>query len=65
MLLEVADWDFHWQLNYQLAEPVRFEPGDALYLRCTFDNTAGTEAVHWGEGSGDEMCVGNLFITEP
>lgn len=65
VLLEVADWDFHWQLNYQLAEAVHFDPEDSLYLSCTFDNTAGAEDVSWGEGSGDEMCVGNLFITEP
>lgn len=63
-LLEVADWDFHWQLNYQLEQAVRFDPDDALYLSCTFDNTGGTEDVNWGEGSGDEMCVGNLFISE-
>lgn len=65
VLLEVDDWDFHWQLNYQLAQAVSFSPGDSLYLNCAFDNTAGAEDVVWGEGSTDEMCVGNLFITEP
>lgn len=64
VLLEVEDWDFHWQLNYQLAQPVRFEVGDSLFLECGFDNSAGTEEVAWGEGSTDEMCVGNLFVTE-
>jgi hypothetical protein len=64
VLLEVDDWDFDWQLNYQLAEPVAFETGDELELACTFDNP-GTEMVDWGEGTGDEMCVANLFVSAP
>ena len=64
VLLEVADWDFDWQLNYQLAEAVAFEPGDELELACTFDNPT-SETVSWGEGTGDEMCVANLFVSAP
>jgi hypothetical protein len=63
-LLEVADWDFDWQLTYVLDEAVPFAPDDALSLTCTFDNTTG-EAVNWGEGSGEEMCVANLFVSAP
>jgi hypothetical protein len=64
VLLEVEDWDFDWQLNYLLAEAVAFERGDELELECTFDNP-GTEMVDWGEGTGDEMCVANLFVSAP
>lgn len=61
-LLRIDDWDFDWQISYRFAEPVAFEPGDALHLSCTFDNDR-PEEVSWGEGTGDEMCVANLFIT--
>ncbi len=63
-ILNVEDWDFDWQFNYQLSEPVPFRPGDALHLSCTWTNDTDV-AVEWGEGSGDEMCVGNLFVSEP
>ncbi len=63
-LLEVDPWDFDWQISYQLDQPVAFEPGDAMYLECRWDNQTGTD-LDWGEGSNEEMCVGNLFITEP
>ena len=64
VLLEVADWDFDWQLNYTFAAPVAFTPGDELDLSCTFDNPTDV-TVNWGEGTGDEMCVANLFVSAP
>ena len=72
MILAVDPWDFDWQRVYRLAEPMEFREGDGLRVTCTFDNSAENPAtggvptdVSWGEGSEDEMCVGNLFITEP
>jgi hypothetical protein len=64
VLLEVNDYDFDWQMVYRFTEPVRFEDGDELLLECTWDNSEGSEDVNWGEGTDDEMCVGNLFISE-
>jgi hypothetical protein len=69
-ILEIPAWNFHWQLEYVLDQPVRFEPGDQLRVTCTFDNvpdrwTDGqVKDVNWGEGSNDEMCVANLLSTE-
>jgi len=70
-ILDVPKWDFHWQLEYFLKEPVRFEPGDKLIVRCVYDNTekmwpAGEvpRDVNWGEGSEDEMCVANILSSE-
>ena len=72
MILAVDPWDFDWQRVYRLAEPMKFRDGDKLRVSCTFDNSPENPAtggsptdVSWGEGSFDEMCVGNLFITEP
>jgi hypothetical protein len=70
-LLEVVDYDFDWQLVYELAEPVSFGPDDELSVSCTWDNSAANQEdgqapmnVNWGEGSSDEMCVANIYITE-
>jgi hypothetical protein len=64
-LVSIPEWDFDWQLAYQLAEPVRFEEGDQISLRCTYDNDA-PDAIdaNWGEGTDDEMCVANLYISQ-
>lgn len=61
-LFRVDPWDFDWQLTYDFEQPIGFEPGDELKLSCTFENDRDT-ATNWGEGSDDEMCVANLFIT--
>jgi hypothetical protein len=61
-LLDIPAWDFHWQGGYALAETVRFEPGDKIHLECTWDNPT-MEQVTWGEGTGDEMCLGGFYYT--
>ncbi len=63
-LLNIPRWDFDWQLSFQLSEPVVFYDGDQLSLTCTYDNTEeGAIRTNWGEGTDDEMCVANLYIT--
>jgi hypothetical protein len=64
-LVVIPEWDFDWQFSFQLAEPVDFKDGDQLSLTCTYDNN-GPDAVEtaWGEGSDDEMCVANLYISQ-
>jgi hypothetical protein len=65
VLVDVPEYDFNWQLTYAFEAPVRFENGDALKLDCTYDNTAGATDLNWGEGTGDEMCVANLYVSQP
>jgi hypothetical protein len=62
-LLDIPRWDFGWQTAYRFAEPVVFEPGDRLRLACQWDNSAGDADVNWGEGTGDEMCLGIYYVT--
>jgi len=64
ILLEVEDWDFDWQLDYRFAEPVAFRPGDELEVTCTWSNPTDEDRA-WGEGSDQEMCVANMYISEP
>jgi mono/diheme cytochrome c family protein len=70
-VLDIPDWDFHWQNEYQLSEALRFEPGDELRVKCVFDNSPGrlgpgrpSVETNWGEGSDEEMCVANILSSE-
>lgn len=62
-LLDIPDWDFHWQPSARLRTPKRITPGDKLYLECQWDNP-GDKDVNWGEGTGDEMCLSIYYLTE-
>lgn len=73
-LLQIDDWDFHWQGSYGLREPVRFEQGDQLRVECHWDNSPENQPIvdgelqppqdaNWGEGTGDEMCVAFFYVT--
>ena len=64
MLVFIPRWQFHWQREYHLAEPVRFRPGDKLLLRCDHQNRTKV-ARTWGEDSSDEMCISFLYVSEP
>ncbi len=59
-LVDVQDWDFNWQRTYVLAEALTVEEGDKITVRCTWDNPT-EEDINWGEGTGDEMCLGTML----
>jgi hypothetical protein len=61
-LLDIPAWDFHRQGSYAMREPVRLEPGDKLRVECVWDNPTMND-VTWGEGTGDEMCLGTFYYT--
>ncbi len=64
-LLDIPDWDFHWQGLYDFSEPRVVAPGDAIALECRWDNSApGAVDVAWGEGTEDEMCLGLFYMTQ-
>lgn len=67
-LLQIDDWNFHWQGAYGLKKSTVLNPGDKLYLECHWDNSAGNQTgapkdTWWGEGTSDEMCLGSFFYT--
>jgi hypothetical protein len=73
LLLDIPRWDFHWQETYRLRQPERLRPGDELYLECHWDNRPErqlvvdgerlpTRDVNWGDGTRDEMCLGNVLV---
>lgn len=66
LVIDIPDWDFHWQGSYQLAEPLPVKAGDVLRLECWWDNSDGERYIVWGEGTSDEMCFNPIsFIWNP
>jgi hypothetical protein len=72
-LLDIPSWDYHWASQYQLAQPVRVDPGDMLYVECHWDNTAANQAPvngvpppprdqHWA--TAGEMCAGIMLFSD-
>jgi hypothetical protein len=72
-LLEVPRYDFNWQLQYFLAEPLAIPAGSRLELTGWYDNSAQNPAnpdpaarVRWGPQTDDEMMLGYVeyFVAE-
>lgn len=64
-LLEIPAWDFNWQINYKLTEPIEVPRGTKVRVVAHFDNSADnpwnpdpTTDVRWGEKTTDEMMIG-------
>ncbi len=64
-LIDVPDWDFHWQGFYQFQKPVLIPKGSMLYGEATYDNTTNNiynpksppDTIRQGEGTDDEMFL--------
>src|SRR5262249_30020306 len=76
-LVNVPQWNFHWQQTYWFNEPFRPNAtagsNDTIRLTCVYDNTEANQPVvdgvrvqphtlTWGEGTNDEMCL-NFFYS--
>jgi hypothetical protein len=64
-VVDIPRWDFHWQEFYYYRQPIAVAAGDVGRLACTFDNSAGTEPLRWGERTTDEMCLTFGYFTAP
>jgi hypothetical protein len=60
-----VNYHFHWQMSYELAEPLALKAGTELQAVAWFDNSRDNPhnpdpdaAVRWGEQTYDEMMVG-------
>lgn len=69
ILLDIDEWDFGWQLNYEPAEEIHLERGDTLRMECSWDRARMPNApmryVTWAEGTEDEMCYSTLTTRQP
>jgi hypothetical protein len=64
-ILAVPHYDFSWQTQYRLAEPLRLPKGTKIHCTAHFDNSAANPgnpdpkiAVTWGEQTWEEMMIG-------
>ena len=64
-LIDVADYDYAWQLSYTWREPKFIPAGTRLFVEGAFDNSADnpmnpdpSRDVPWGQMSEDEMFFG-------
>lgn len=64
MLLSLPHYDFNWQYEFYLAEPLKAPAGSKIITRWTYDNSTRnkdnpdpTKEVVWGEQSDEEMLA--------
>jgi hypothetical protein len=65
VLLTVPRYDFNWQLNYWLKEPIAAPKGSKIECVAHHDNSTGnrfnpdpTKEVRWGPQTWEEMMIG-------
>ena len=66
----IPNYDFNWQLDYELAEPLKVPAGTTVKVVGHFDNSEAnpynpdpTKTVRWGEQTWEEMMMGGLFLS--
>jgi len=72
VLIEIPDWDYNWQENYFLKEPLRLKAGTRFDIEAVYDNSAANPNnphdppvdVRFGEQTDDEMLFGLMGATK-
>ncbi len=69
VLLALPRYDFNWQYEYFLAEPITIPTGSKVIARWTYDNSVRnpgnpdhSKMITWGEQSSDEMLATYLHF---
>ena len=72
VLLRVPNYDFFWQLDYQLVKPLTIPPGTQIVCTAWYDNSPNnpknpdpTATVRFGEQSWEEMMIGFYDVVIP
>jgi hypothetical protein len=70
IVLRVPQYDFGWQTDYWLAEPLSLPRGSTLHVSAHFDNSVAnrsnpdpTATVRWGDQTWEEMMIGFFTYT--
>jgi len=71
-LLDVPNYDFNWQLNYVLNQPLKVSAGETVKFSAWYDNSENNPAnpdpnktVRWGSQTFDEMHLGYIEYIVP
>jgi polyisoprenoid-binding protein YceI len=66
VLLDIPTWNFNWQMNYLLADPLHVTAGQTIEMDCSWDRSLDPNRVPkyivFAEGTEDEMCFGTYSI---
>ena len=70
VLLSVPNYDFNWQIFYELKEPLKIPAGSTIKNIGSYDNSAANKwnpapqkEVYWSEQNWDEMFSGFLEVS--
>ena len=70
IMLRVPKFDFGWQTDYWLAQPVSLPKGTKIHVSAHFDNSTANRAnpdptatVRWGDQTWEEMMIGYFTYT--
>jgi hypothetical protein len=70
IVLRVPKYDFGWQTDYWLAQPLSLPKGSKLHVSAHFDNSPANRAnpdpkavVRWGDQTWEEMMIGFFTYT--
>jgi hypothetical protein len=70
ILLRVPKYDFGWQTDYWLAQPLLMPKGTKIHVTAHFDNSPANRAnpdpkatVRWGDQTWEEMMIGFFTYT--
>jgi hypothetical protein len=64
-LIQINDWDFHWQGFYDFPNPIKIPAGSTIHCSATYDNTSSNpdnpnsppQVVTAGEATTEEMML--------
>jgi hypothetical protein len=66
VLLDIPDWDFEWQLSYELVDDVHIDRSDVIRFECWWDRerlyTPEPRYITWNDGTVDEMCYSSIVV---
>lgn len=65
VLLDIPNWRFDWQYNYEPVEPIVLKATDVIRIECGWDRARRDPALEpayvlWADGTNDEMCFGTI-----
>jgi hypothetical protein len=70
IVLRVPKYDFGWQTDYWLAQPLSLPKGSKLHVTAHFDNSPANRfnpdpatTVRWGDQTWEEMMIGYITYT--
>ena len=66
ILLDLPVWNFDWQMNYGLAQPIHVHGGEKIEMSCSWDRSLDPNRppkyIVFAEGTEDEMCFGTYAM---